>query len=171
MRIDRRINLKIFLGYDFNYLSIWPFMGHPWFPTRKASKLTFACFQLAGWWPCDCFQLAGWCHSHIAIVRPPGRKTLCRSLGTNSLVLLQKICKNCPHPEKLHSPASWKQTNISLLVILIVRISIYLIVFPQTSKCIFYSFQKWSTGNECDVLIHNGAKYCINGYKKSFSSM
>ena len=42
-----RINLKIFLGYDFNYLSICPFMRHPWFPTRKASKLTFVCFQLA----------------------------------------------------------------------------------------------------------------------------
>ena len=41
-----RINLKIFLGYDINYLSIWPFMRHPWFPTRKASKLTFICFQL-----------------------------------------------------------------------------------------------------------------------------
>ena len=40
-----RINLKIFLGYHINYLSIWPFMCHPWFPTRKASKLTFVCFQ------------------------------------------------------------------------------------------------------------------------------
>ena len=59
----RSTDLKIFLAYDINYLSIWPFIGHPWFPTRKASKLTFACFQLAGWWPCDCFQLAGWCHS------------------------------------------------------------------------------------------------------------
>ena len=39
------INLKIFLGYHINYLSIWPFMCHPWFPTRKASKLTFVCFQ------------------------------------------------------------------------------------------------------------------------------
>ena len=48
MHMDRRINLKIFLGYDINYLSIWPFMRHPWFPTRKASKLTFVCFQLAG---------------------------------------------------------------------------------------------------------------------------
>ena len=36
-----QINLKIFLGYDINYLSIWPFMCHPWFPTRKASKLRF----------------------------------------------------------------------------------------------------------------------------------
>ena len=41
-----QINLKIFLGYNINYLSIWPFMRHPWFPTRKASKLTFVCFQL-----------------------------------------------------------------------------------------------------------------------------
>ena len=41
-----RINLKIFLGYHINYLSIWPFMCHPWFPARKASKLTFFCFQL-----------------------------------------------------------------------------------------------------------------------------
>ena len=40
-----RINLKIFLGHHINYLSIWPFMCHPWFPTRKASKLTFICFQ------------------------------------------------------------------------------------------------------------------------------
>ena len=40
-----RINLKISLGHHMNYLSIWPFMCHPWFPTRKASKLTFICFQ------------------------------------------------------------------------------------------------------------------------------
>ena len=40
-----RINLKIFLGYHINYLSIWPFMCHPWVPTRKASNLTFVCFQ------------------------------------------------------------------------------------------------------------------------------
>ena len=30
---------------NINYLSIWPFMSHPWFPTRKASKLTFVGFQ------------------------------------------------------------------------------------------------------------------------------
>ena len=46
----RSRDLKIFLGYDINYLSIWPFMCHPWFPTRKASKLIFVCFQLAGEW-------------------------------------------------------------------------------------------------------------------------
>ena len=73
----RSRDLKIFLGYDINSLSIWPFMGHPWFPTRKALKLRFTCFQLAWWWPCDCFHLAGWCHS----------------------------------------PASWKQTNISFGVL------------------------------------------------------
>ena len=47
MRMASRINLKIFLGFDINYLSIWPLMRHPWFPTRKASKPTFTCFQLA----------------------------------------------------------------------------------------------------------------------------
>ena len=36
-----RINLKII-----RYPKIWPFMRHPWFPTRKASNLTFFCFQL-----------------------------------------------------------------------------------------------------------------------------
>ena len=46
----RSRDLKIFFGYDLNYLSIWPFMGLPWFPTRKASKLIFVCFQLAGEW-------------------------------------------------------------------------------------------------------------------------
>ena len=35
-----RINLIILLGYDINYLSIWPR-----FPIRKASKLSFVCFQ------------------------------------------------------------------------------------------------------------------------------
>ena len=35
----RSRDLKKVLGYDINYLSIWPFMRHPWFPTRKASKL------------------------------------------------------------------------------------------------------------------------------------
>ena len=59
----RSRDLKIFLGYDINYLSIWPFMRHPWILTRKASKLTLICFQLAGWWLCDCFQIGGWCHS------------------------------------------------------------------------------------------------------------
>ena len=50
-----------------------------WFPTRKASKLTITCFQLAGWWPYDRLQLAGcW-----------------------------------------HSPASWKQTNISFEAFLV----------------------------------------------------
>ena len=39
------INLKIFFGHHINYLIIWPFMCQPWFPTRKASKLAFVCFQ------------------------------------------------------------------------------------------------------------------------------
>ena len=39
----RSRHLKNFLGYDINYLSIWPFMRHPWNPTRKASKPTFVC--------------------------------------------------------------------------------------------------------------------------------
>ena len=51
-----RINLKIFLGHHINYLSIWPFMCHPWFPTRKASKLTFVCFQLQLSSPCIVFN-------------------------------------------------------------------------------------------------------------------
>ena len=54
-----RINLKIFLGEDINYLSIWPFMHHPWFPTTKASKLTFFCFQLQLFSPCNVFNT--WC--------------------------------------------------------------------------------------------------------------
>ena len=40
-----RINLKIFLGHHINYLSISPFMCQSWFPTRKALKLTFVCFE------------------------------------------------------------------------------------------------------------------------------
>jgi hypothetical protein len=51
-----RVNLKIFLGYNFNFLSISPFMRYPWFPTRKTSKLTFVCFQLAG----CCHYPASW---------------------------------------------------------------------------------------------------------------
>ena len=34
------INLKIFLGHHINHLSIWPFMCHPWFPTKKAVSYT-----------------------------------------------------------------------------------------------------------------------------------
>ena len=56
----RSKDLKIFLGHDINYLSIWPFMSHPWFPTRKASKLIFYCFQLAGEW----HNPASWKQSH-----------------------------------------------------------------------------------------------------------
>ena len=33
-----RINLKIFLRYHINYLSIWLFMSHPWFPSRVKSQ-------------------------------------------------------------------------------------------------------------------------------------
>ena len=40
-----RINLKIFFGCHINYLSIWHFMCHPWFPPRKASKLTLSVFS------------------------------------------------------------------------------------------------------------------------------
>ena len=60
MRMDSRINLKIFLGDDINYLSIWSFMHHPWFPTIKASKLIFVYFQLAGEW----HHPACWKQSH-----------------------------------------------------------------------------------------------------------
>ena len=60
-----RINLKIFLGHHIKYLSIWPFMCHPWFPTKKASKLTFACFQLAGKLTFVCWHHpASWKQSH-----------------------------------------------------------------------------------------------------------
>ena len=64
-----RINLKIFFGYDVNYLSIQPFMRHPWFPTRKASKATFVSFQLAGKPTFDYFQLAGCCHWDLLTFR------------------------------------------------------------------------------------------------------
>ena len=36
-----RINLKKKLGYNINFLSIWPFMRHPCFPTIKVSKVSF----------------------------------------------------------------------------------------------------------------------------------
>ena len=66
-----RINLKIFLGYNINYLSIWPFMCHPWFPTRKASKLTFVCFQLQLFSPIEhnagavCMKNVVECYKHF----------------------------------------------------------------------------------------------------------
>ena len=61
----RSRDLKKFLGYDINYLSIWPFMGHPWFPTRKASKLRFTCFQLQLSSPCNVFNT--WCWKQINV--------------------------------------------------------------------------------------------------------
>ena len=61
-----RINLKIFLGYHINYLSIWPFMCHPWFPTRKASKLTFVCFQLQLFSPCIVFNTWCWKQTNVS---------------------------------------------------------------------------------------------------------
>ena len=90
MHMDSRINLKISLGYDINYLSIWPFMGHPWFPTRKASKLTFVCFQLqlfSPWivfnnWPVhvhlktdnvDYFKKPSWFFLHIFAIPSSSR--------------------------------------------------------------------------------------------------
>ena len=60
------INLKIFLGYDINYLSIWPSMHHPWFAIKKASKLTFFCFQLVVDHTWDSYfppQIAVWRHN------------------------------------------------------------------------------------------------------------
>ena len=59
----RSRDLKKFLGYDINYLSIWPFMCHPWFPTRKASKLSFICFQLQLSSPCNVFNT--WCWKQV----------------------------------------------------------------------------------------------------------
>ena len=40
-----RINLKTLLGYDIKYLSIWPFVCHPWFSNRKASKNNICLFS------------------------------------------------------------------------------------------------------------------------------
>ena len=65
MHMDRPDNLKIFLGHHINYLSIWPLMCHPWFPTRKASKLTFICFQLQLSSPCNVFNT--WCWKQINV--------------------------------------------------------------------------------------------------------
>ena len=82
-----------------NYLSIWPFMRHPWFPTRNASKLTFACFQLAGWWPCDCFQLAGWCPSPASwkqtniSFEPPWKNFLFDISAIHSSIRHEKHCQ------------------------------------------------------------------------------
>jgi hypothetical protein len=39
-----QINLKKKLGYDIKYLSIWAFLGYPFFPTEKVSKVTFIHF-------------------------------------------------------------------------------------------------------------------------------
>ena len=61
-----RINLKIFLGYNINYLSIWPFMCHTWFPTRKASKLTFVCFQLQFFSPCNVLNNWSWKQTNVS---------------------------------------------------------------------------------------------------------
>ena len=55
-----QINLKILLGYSINYLSIWPFMHYPWFPTRKASKTTIFSFQLQLFSPCIVFNTRCW---------------------------------------------------------------------------------------------------------------
>ena len=63
-----QINLKIFLGYNINYLSIWPFMRHPWFPTRKASKLTFLSFQLQLFGPCIVFNIWSWKQTNARIM-------------------------------------------------------------------------------------------------------
>ena len=37
-----RINLKFFLGYNINFLSIWPFMHHPCFPPKRSQKWHFS---------------------------------------------------------------------------------------------------------------------------------
>ena len=64
--MDRRINPKILLGYHINFLSIWPFMHHPWFPTRKSSKLTFVCFQLLLFSPCNVFNNWSWKQTNVS---------------------------------------------------------------------------------------------------------
>ena len=40
------INLKIFLGYHINYLSIWPLMCHPWFPTSTVIQVAETCSEI-----------------------------------------------------------------------------------------------------------------------------
>ena len=42
MQMDRPYKSE---NISIHNLSIWPSMPHPWFPTKKASKLTFVCFQ------------------------------------------------------------------------------------------------------------------------------
>ena len=48
------------------YLNIWPFMHHPWFPTRKSSKLTFVCFQLLLFSPCNVFNNWSWKQKNVS---------------------------------------------------------------------------------------------------------
>ena len=55
----------IFLGYHINYLSIWTFVCHPWFPTRKASRLTFVCFQVQLFSPCILFNTWCWKQTNV----------------------------------------------------------------------------------------------------------
>ena len=50
MRMDSRINLKIFLGYDINYLSIWTFMHHLWFPIRRPQIYHLSVFSSLKCW-------------------------------------------------------------------------------------------------------------------------
>ena len=81
----RSRDLKKILGYDINYLSIWPFMGHPWFPIRKASKLRFTCFQLAGEW----HHPAIWKQSHGHHPASWKQTNLFRSLDLRSQISKQ----------------------------------------------------------------------------------
>ena len=60
MHMDRPDKSENIFWDNINYLSIWTFKRHPWFSTRKASKLTFACFQLQLFNPCIVFNNWSW---------------------------------------------------------------------------------------------------------------
>ena len=103
MHMDRPDDLKNFLGHHIKYLSIWPFMCHPWFPTRKASKLTFVCFQLQLSSPCNVFNT--WCWKELNVIfeafldkvdfkkRPPWKKKFLYFFSIDSSSRHEKHCQ------------------------------------------------------------------------------
>ena len=103
LKIHLICGLKIFFGYNINYLSIWPFMRHPCFPTRKASKKHLSVFssnysaQCSGWkigsvfgWFCQCAHTAAALRKSVHSVRPSVEVGQISTAGSGAEVRLKQ---------------------------------------------------------------------------------
>ena len=104
----------LILGYDINHQSIWPFMHHPCFPTRKVSKVAFFIFQFQLFSPCILLNNWSWKRKNAL-----GLCLCVQQYDESALMILQRgfqpIVKLCSLWNKSSTAATNNAINSAIL--------------------------------------------------------